>query len=233
MRTAAVIPARDEAATVASVVAVARASPLVDEVIVANSQSTDETAAPAEAAGARVVHLERPGKGEAMIAAVATTDAAVLVFLDADLIGLRVHHVDRLVHTVRHGGAIMACGLFDRGPWLNQLSLHVGPILTGERALRRELFDSLRPDEIAGYRVEAALNARAGQSGEPVAAFVCPGMSHTPKQDKARTQTAGWLAKGRMLGTAYSTVARCAWEQRAHGLSSPDVGPRMAHEPGA
>ena len=65
--------------------------------------------------GAQVVAEPLTGKGEAMRAGVDATDAEVIVFLDADLVGLRPDHVDALVRAVRDGAG-MACGLFDRGP---------------------------------------------------------------------------------------------------------------------
>ncbi|MGH9039581.1 MAG: glycosyltransferase, partial [Acidimicrobiia bacterium] len=119
MRAAAVIPAYNEASTVGEVVQVASLATLIDEVVVVDNASTDDTAAVAGKAGARVVACSQPGKGQAMAAGVAATDAPVIVFLDADLVGLRPEHVDRLAEAVLNGRAAMACGLFDRGPLLN------------------------------------------------------------------------------------------------------------------
>ncbi|HWC33787.1 MAG TPA: glucosyl-3-phosphoglycerate synthase [Mycobacteriales bacterium] len=98
-RVAVVLPAKDEAATVGEIVAAIRgalgtgAVPLVDEVIVVDSDSRDETAKVAAESGARVVALDavladlppRPGKGEAMWRGVAATACDVVVFVDADL----------------------------------------------------------------------------------------------------------------------------------------------------
>ena len=142
-RVAVVIPARNEEETVADVVAAAHRARLVDEVIVVDNGSSDGTASAAAGQGARVVTEPVSGKGEAMHTGVAATDAEVIVFLDADLIGLRPDHVDCLVEALLDGAG-MACGLFDRGPLLNPLFVHVLPTLTGERALRRELFEALR-----------------------------------------------------------------------------------------
>ena len=88
------IPSRNEAATVAGVVhavigphlAEAGGSGLVDEVLVVDDASSDDTAAVAEAAGARVVRLAGSGgKGEAMAAGVEASVGDVVVFLDADV----------------------------------------------------------------------------------------------------------------------------------------------------
>lgn len=199
MPTAAIIPAFNEAETVGSVVDIARAAANVDDVLVVDDRSTDGTPDVAAQHGARVLRIAEKGKGQAMAAGVAATTADVVVFLDADLVGLRPDHVERLVCEVTEGGAGMACGLFDRGPLLNPLFLKVLPVLTGERALRRELFESLDREEITGYRIEAALNARAAEEGLPVTTFVCDGMWHRTKEEKFSNPVEGYARKIGML----------------------------------
>jgi glucosyl-3-phosphoglycerate synthase len=89
-----VIPARDEAATVAGVVAPlvdAHApflgSGLVDEVLVVDDGSRDGTGQLASAAGARVRQLRRSvGKGRAMAEGALVAAGDLLVFLDADVL---------------------------------------------------------------------------------------------------------------------------------------------------
>jgi glycosyltransferase involved in cell wall biosynthesis len=212
-RCAAIIPVRNEETTVGDVAAAAAASPLVDEVLVVDGQSTDRTRERAAAQGARVIEQQAGGKGEAMALGVRSTDAELVVFLDGDLTGFATHHVDRLVRTVEAGGAVMSCGLFDRGPMLNLLFLHVLPILTGQRCMRRELFESLQPDEFQGYRIEAVLNCRAADLG-PLAAFVCAGMFHRRKEEKHEVPLEGWLAKVSMLATAFAAYFRFLGQRR-------------------
>ncbi|MET0765875.1 MAG: glucosyl-3-phosphoglycerate synthase [Blastococcus sp.] len=109
-RISVVLPARNEEATVGALVADLRAHwmhgvPLVDELLVVDSDSTDATAAVARAAGADVVassevlpaHGSRPGKGEALWKSLAATTGDLLVFLDADLLGDVSHYVPGLL----------------------------------------------------------------------------------------------------------------------------------------
>ncbi|HHX86369.1 MAG TPA: glucosyl-3-phosphoglycerate synthase [Actinomycetales bacterium] len=97
-RISVVLPARDEEATVGAIVAALRAElvdrvPLIDDLVVVDSHSTDSTAAVAREAGARVVaqgavlpaHGDVPGKGEALWKSLAATDGDLVAFLDADL----------------------------------------------------------------------------------------------------------------------------------------------------
>lgn len=95
--TSIVIPARDEAATVAAVVGAylpLRDAGLVDEVVVVDSLSSDATAEVAAAAGATVVavgdvHPELPavrGKGEAMWRGLLATRGDLVAYCDADVL---------------------------------------------------------------------------------------------------------------------------------------------------
>lgn len=81
----AIVPALDEATSIATVVEGVRAQPLIDAVVVVDNGSTDGTAAAAVAAGATVVREPRRGYGRACRAGVrAVPGAEVLVLLDGD-----------------------------------------------------------------------------------------------------------------------------------------------------
>ncbi len=109
-RISVVIPARNEARTVAGVAgAISRSLieqvPLVDELVVIDSDSTDATAEVAAGAGA-VVYRARdvapalgsfPGKGEALWKSLLVTKGDLLVFIDADLTLWGPHFVTGLL----------------------------------------------------------------------------------------------------------------------------------------
>lgn len=154
----AIIPAYNEEATITHVIHPLVSSELIDEVFVVSDGSTDHTARVAEDAGARVHQLSRNrGKGEAMQYAVAHTQSEVLVFLDADLIGLTSDHIERLVLPVVNGARAMNVGIRDRGPVFTRLSHHL-PLISGERALRREVFEGVPGEYLHGFMVETSLN---------------------------------------------------------------------------
>jgi glucosyl-3-phosphoglycerate synthase len=127
-RVSVVIPARDEAATIASIAANIRVDliehvPLVDELVVIDSDSSDDTAQIAAAHGAKV-HSARairadlggyPGKGEALWKSQFITDGDLLVFIDADLTGWGTHFVTGLLGPLLTDSRVqLVKGFYDR-----------------------------------------------------------------------------------------------------------------------
>ncbi len=121
-----VLPALNEEATVASVVE--SISPLVDglvdELIVLDSGSTDDTEIRAITAGARVISREqalpevptRPGKGEALWRSLAATSGDIVVFVDSDLVDPHPMFVPWLVDPLLTGDGIHLVKSFYRRP---------------------------------------------------------------------------------------------------------------------
>ena len=165
------LPARNEAATVSAIVRTIRRNlaALVDELVVVDSGSTDDTAARARAAGAEVLRLDVPGKGRALAAGLAATSGDLLVFLDADLQDLGASSVtgllgpllcDPSVHFVKGSYAQPAGRVTElvARPLLNlhwpRLAGIVAP-LAGEYAARRGLLEPLAFEP--GYGVDLGL----------------------------------------------------------------------------
>lgn len=158
MSAAAIVPAFDEEKTVAPVVRALASARGIDEVIVVSDGSSDRTVEAAAAAGAKVIRLrENVGKGGAVRIGAAATRADVLFLCDADLIGLKPSHVERILAPVREGRMSMCTGLRDRGPLLTRLIAHL-PLLSGERALKREVLEGVPRRFTEGFRLEIALN---------------------------------------------------------------------------
>lgn len=176
MSVSVVIPALNEAATVAGVIEACLAS-CADEVIVIDSDSTDATADVARRAGAAVVNWRDvdprppvPGKGEALWRGVRAVRGDVVVFVDADVTTVAPGWVDALaapfadpaIHLVkadytREGAGGRVTELTAK-PLLRALFpelAHIAQPLAGEYAIRRDT--ALRLPFVAGYGVEAGL----------------------------------------------------------------------------
>ena len=128
-RISVVLPALDEEDTVGAIAAAIRrelgsgAHPLVDDLVVLDSGSSDRTAEVARAAGARVVHRDEvlpglpavAGKGETMWRSLAATDGDLIVFIDADLLDFSASYVTGLVGPLLADPTVqLVKGLYDR-----------------------------------------------------------------------------------------------------------------------
>ncbi len=111
----AIIPCLDEEGAIGPVVRDVLAQG-VDEVLVVDGGSRDETAACAQAAGARVVIEPRRGYGRAMMSGIAATrpETAILLFMDGDGSD-RPQFIPDLVRPVTQGEADFVHGTRVRG----------------------------------------------------------------------------------------------------------------------
>ncbi len=186
-KTVAIVPAYNEEATIATVVTALLASPYLSDVLVISDGSADETALRARAAGARVHEMPRQGgKGEAMLHALIHTDAPIVVFFDADLLGLTPEHVEQLVLPVLNGSRAMNVGLRDRGVVLTAVTRWL-PLVAGERAMRRSVIEQTPAQYLKGFMVEASLNYFCRSHGLPYGAVKLAGLSIRRKYEKV-----GW-----------------------------------------
>lgn len=185
-----VLPALNEEETVGEIVSEIRrtlmtdAVPLVDELVVIDSGSTDRTSEVAAAAGARVEHRDtilpripvRSGKGEVLWRSLFVTSGDIVCFVDADLKEFSADFVSGIVGPLlTEPGVDFVKAMYDRPlagaagqggrvtelmarPILNlhwpQLAGFVQP-LGGEYAARRSLLERL-PFPV-GYGVELGL----------------------------------------------------------------------------
>lgn len=175
---AVVIPAKNEADTVGAVLdAVGHYPEFVDELVVINDHSNDDTTTVADHHGAKVIDLEgRGGKGEAMRAGLAATSSELVVFLDADVLNTTPEFVPRLVQPLLERADIqLVKGYYERplhnmptgGGRVNELAARpilsllypgLGEIrqpLAGETAGRRSALESITLE--SAYGVEIAL----------------------------------------------------------------------------
>jgi glucosyl-3-phosphoglycerate synthase len=151
-----VLPALNEEETVASVVDTI--SPLlgglVDELIVLDSGSTDDTEIRAIAAGAKVVSREtalpevppNPGKGEVLWRSLAATTGDIIVFVDSDLIEPDPMFVPRLVGPLLTRDGIHLVKGFYRRPLKVSGSEDANGGGRVTELVARPLLSALRPD---------------------------------------------------------------------------------------
>jgi len=176
-RVSVVVPALNEEESIGRVLA-AIPTEAVDEVIVVDGGSEDDTVAVAQAGGARVVHEPRRGYGRTCAAGVAAARGEIVVFLDADGADAP-RQISRLLTPILEGQADMVLGSRLAGemaagamPWHQQLGnrlaaalirrLHGLPVtdLSPFRAVRRQALLSRGMTEMTyGWPTEMLVKA--------------------------------------------------------------------------
>lgn len=180
-----VIPALNEEETVAPIIELLVSIDLLEEVIVVCDGCTDNTAMLARDAGARVIELtQNVGKGGAMMVGVRAAGTDVILFLDADLIGLSEEGVIDLVTPVLEGRADMTVGIFEKGRVATDFAQTVAPFLSGQRAVRRSLLEGMSDLDASRFGVEIALTRYAVENDLVVEEIELKDMSHRMKEEK-------------------------------------------------
>ena len=203
-----IIPAFNEASTVGTVVRTAL-SVEPKEVMVVDNNSSDKTFMVAKESGAKTIVCNIQGKAEAMIAGVKATDPQtdIILFLDADLLGLQIDHLKALAAPFFTKSNIppniMTLGTFDRGTEINKIYWYGLPALTGQRALlKTEFLRVTSTEKIKGWEIEATLNAHFRHHKLPILTMILDGLFHRPKNEKFTNASRGNFERAKMLTIA-------------------------------
>jgi glycosyltransferase involved in cell wall biosynthesis len=219
-RVAAIVPAYNEQETLAEVLTVLASTALIDEIIVVSDGSTDRTVEIARSRGFKTIHLRRnQGKGTAMAVGVAHTDAPILVFVDGDILNLTHQMLEELIQPVLEGRSEMNVGIRNRGSLLNTIHVNFGPLLSGIRCLKREVFQAVPEEDIEGFAIETGLNWACRQLKGRITTTVFFHLKHLVKEKK-RGLIQGSRARVEMFAAVFGAYLHLVWNQPGLGRAS-------------
>lgn len=181
-----IIPAFNEERRISNVLRVVSKTQLIDEVIVVDDGSNDRTAAVATSYGAKVInHPCNRGKGAAMKTGINAAAGEILVFLDADLIGLAPLHLQKLVvPLLSDAGLVMTRGQFRGGRLQTDFAQIVAPSISGQRAVRKDFIASMPGLEKTRYGVEVAITKYCKQKKVKFKDVVLKDLTQVVKEEK-------------------------------------------------
>jgi len=167
-----IIPAYNESETVGDVVKVVKTLNYVDEVIVVDDGSEDDSANIAKDAGATVIkHSENKGKGAALRTGFKKSTGDIVAFIDADISNLTSKQADQIIKPILEGKADVTKTKFKRKagrvteltakPLLNFFfpELKFEQPLSGQFAAKRAFLDSIKFEDDYGVDVGIVLDA--------------------------------------------------------------------------
>jgi len=206
MKVAAIIPAYNEEKSIGPVVMAAKDNNLIDEVIVVDDGSSDTTSDIAQESGGKIVRTEKnQGKGRALDKGVQSTDADILLFLDADLIGLTPKHLTMLLEPVMRGEVKMTVGAIDRkmfGTFLNEWFRKTESPFSGMRVIERSFWEEIPKRYKKKFYVESAITYLAKRNKMRTQPFVLEGVRHIVKESKMgiwKGSKARWRMNGQII----------------------------------
>ncbi|WP_425447475.1 glycosyltransferase family 2 protein [Dethiothermospora halolimnae] len=181
----AIIPAFNEEETIGDILKTIKKIDLIEEIIVVSDGSTDRTIDIAKSLNVEVVELSNNiGKGGAVKRGVEKSHGDIVLFLDADLIGLRSEHVTRLLLPVISDECDMSIGVFDNGRFITDLAQKLTPFLTGQRAIKTEVFNDIPNIEITRYGIEVAITKHVTKNNINIKSVTLENITHVMKEEK-------------------------------------------------
>lgn len=187
-----IIPARNEADRIQATILSASRIPGVEEIIVVDDGSRDDTAERAASAGAKVLRMDHPsGKGEALQRGMEASRGEILLLLDADLGDTAIHATHLLepllaqeahMTIARFSGGSASGGGFGFVVRLARWGIRratgqtMSAPLSGQRALYRRVWSETGPIE-PGFGAEVGLTVTALRAGFRIKEIPLP-MTH-------------------------------------------------------
>ena len=167
-----IIPAYNEEETVAKVVEVVKNVSFVDEIIVVNDGSSDNTESEATKAGAIVInHETNKGKGEALFTGYKESECDIIAFIDADIHNLTSSKVESMIKPILMGKTEITKTKFSRAsgrvteltakPLLNFFFPEISfeQPLSGQFAARKEVLKKINFEKDYGVDVGIVIDA--------------------------------------------------------------------------
>jgi len=185
MKIAAIVPAFNEEKRICNVLEVLSKSNIIDEIIVVDDGSSDNTYGIARLYTKNVLSLSKNiGKGGAIIKGLQVCDADIMILLDADLVGLTEEHILNLLMPVIKLEVDTTVGVFQAGRLFTDLAQKIAPFLSGQRVITKSMADDIHSFEITKYGFEVAISRYIKYQKLKVKKVVLFEMTHVMKEEK-------------------------------------------------
>lgn len=208
MRVAAIVPAYNEAPRIGPVLETLTSYPGFVEVVVVDDGSDDGTSEEAARYSVRVIrNASNKGKGAAMEVGARAVRADIFFFCDADIIGLSHTIIREVVEPVVRGEKEMFVAVRKTKVRRLGFGFSYTPLLDGQRAVTRSLWERVPARFKKQFQIEPALNYFAGVSSKGFGYRVYGEISQIVKEEK-RGWLRGMLARLEMYRQIVWTQAR-------------------------
>ncbi len=223
-RVSLIIPAYNEASTVSEVLRAAVESGIFSEIILVDDGSRDGTGTIYERTRKTllsetepgvvppqmklVTHPKNLGKALAMRDGLKLAAGEIVMFIDADLVGLKPSHLRSMLEPLTDDSDYRASlGVFVGGRAATAMAQRIAPFISGQRACFREDLAGFTAWERVGFGVETALNRYLQESRVKVRVVELEDLTHRMKEEK-RGAVRGFGARLKMYWEIFCVWAR-------------------------
>ena len=186
MKITAVVPVYNEERTVKGVLDALLSSKRIDNIIVVDDGSTDNTYKIIRKFKVKVIRLKKQhGKGNAIKIGTKNIKSDIILFFDADLLNLKKRHIDKLLAPVANGESVMAIGLMDKDNLIANMIMPYFPLTGGQRAILTKVFTEIKKIPlIGGWGLESVMNDYCKKKNLKFSIIKLDGVDHVGVQAK-------------------------------------------------
>lgn len=183
-----VVPAYNEGKRISAVLkplVKAKKKELIADIIVVDDGSTDTTASVVSEFPIQLVRLpSNQGKGAALAAGIKAAKTEIVLFLDADLVGLKTEHIERLITPIVGNTKLcMTIGIFRASGFVANFG-NMLQALSGQRAVRKSWAKDIPGLETSRYGADTLMTRYAKKRGLKVVKVYLDHLTHVYKEQK-------------------------------------------------
>lgn len=206
-----IIPAYNEGPRIENVLKAVYKHPLIDEVIVVNDHSSDNTSEiVSKFPGIKlIVHDVNKGKSKAVVTGIRAAVGDIVFLLDSDLIGLTPDNVSSFLRSVIAGEADISFSVRRIGFISDLFYRFVGmDILTGERAFKKTLIENHLEEvsRLSRFGIETFFNNVIIENKSRIKVVFWDNV-RSPMKSKKQGFLSGMLADFYMFGDILKTAS--------------------------
>lgn len=180
-----IIVAYNEEKSIHSIISSVLGHPSISEIIVVDDGSTDATSVIAKGFDVNLIRLDKnQGKASAMSTGVNASKSKTILFLDADVYGYNYEKISKIIDPVIQGKYEMFVGIRERNMFFFNKYAHFFPIISGERAMTRSLWEKIPKKYKKGFEIEIASNYIAKLMPKSMSFTLISGITHVTKEKK-------------------------------------------------